>query len=83
MQYDNGDAYIVGTVGGRVRFLYLCTGSGSTNDCNSQGTSRNMAMALTALTSGKIFQAYFREAVYTSCDQIPDGVPPSMFRLVK
>jgi hypothetical protein len=80
-QYEYGTPFVVGYIGGNFRYLYLCTGSGATNTCDSQGTNRNVAMAMTAYASGKPLHAYFGSTAITACDQVPDYTRPYMFRL--
>jgi hypothetical protein len=80
-QYEYGTPFIVGNIGGNWRYLYLCTGSGTTNTCDSEGTNRNVSMAITAYALGKPLHAYFGWTV-SSCSAVVDYTRPYMFRLI-
>jgi hypothetical protein len=81
-QYEYGTPFVTGYIGGNFRYIYLCTGSGTTNTCDSQGTNRNVAMAMTAFATGKPLHAYFVSSAITACNQVVDYTRPFMFRLI-
>jgi hypothetical protein len=74
-QFDWGATLVRGAIGGNERWLYLCTGSGTTTSCDSSGSSKMVSIALTALATGKQLQMYF--ANIPTCPAVVDNTRPS------
>jgi hypothetical protein len=79
-QFEDGTSTVRGTIGGNPRWLYLCTGSGTTVNCDSAGTARNFALALTAYTTGKTLLFYYANAA--TCAVVADWTRPTSVYLL-
>ena len=75
--YESGTTYLYGVVGGNLIHLYLCTAAGATNPCDSTGTARNFALAMTALTSGR--PLWFNVSTPDTCATVPSHIRPTVW----
>lgn len=68
--YEHGGALVSGTIGGNYKFLSLCSGNGVTSNCDTRATDRSLAIAMTALTTGRKLLAYF--STENDCASVPN-----------